>query len=203
MGLPTLCRVTTRRHAEKTESILAAASKLFSERGFHGTRMSDVAAALDMQAGSLYYYFDSKDSVLAALIESRVGAAVEMLGAIAGRGGPTVELIGAAIAGHIRVFHDNADLYSIFLNERLEHIVPEAAEKVDELGRSYEQLWIAIIERGIASGELRNDQDPWLTMKATVGLCNSILFWFRAGGSLTSESVAAAYAKTILEGISA
>lgn len=174
---------------------------MFSERGFANTRMADVAGELGMQAGSLYYYVDSKEALLAAVVEERVGVAVEMLEAILARDEGIVDKIRAGIEGHLVVFDEHADLYRIFLSERLDHVAPELAGTVDQLGRQYEQLWVDLIADGIATRALRADLDPWLTMKAVVGLGNSTLFWYEPGGRLSPEAVADRFTTIILDGV--
>ena len=67
--------MTTKR-ADKQSRILDVATALFSERGYAATRMQDIADGLGMKAGSLYYYFESKEAVLAAIVGERVGLAV-------------------------------------------------------------------------------------------------------------------------------
>ena len=107
------------------------------------------------------------------------------------------------MASHLAVFDRQSDLYKIFVSERLDAIAPELAEAVDELGRAYEQRWVSLIGEGIATGELRSDLDPWLTMKAVVGLCNSTLFWFTSDGRLATADVADAFSGLVVEGLAA
>src|SRR6516225_9335501 len=60
--------------------LLDAAARLFSERGFHATSMRDLARAVGMLSGSIYYHFESKEEMLLAVYEEgvrRVAAAVE------------------------------------------------------------------------------------------------------------------------------
>lgn len=53
----------------KRAAILAAAGRLFAERGFHGTSVSDMARETDLPVGSIYTYFENKEAVLSAVIE--------------------------------------------------------------------------------------------------------------------------------------
>lgn len=192
---------STDKHSAKRSRIVETATELFSSRGYAATRMQDIAGALDMQAGSLYYYFDSKESLLGAIVSERVGVAVDMLERIVSEESDPVTRIRRAIEGHLTVFDQHADLYSIFLSERLEAISPELAEQVDELGRTYESLWVGIITEGLAAGRLRQSLDAWLAMKAIVGMCNSTLFWFSSSGSMTPADVAARFADIVLDGM--
>jgi AcrR family transcriptional regulator len=51
----------------KRSAVLLAGERLFSERGYHGTTMADVAAAAGVAVGTLYRLFPDKPAVLAAL----------------------------------------------------------------------------------------------------------------------------------------
>ncbi len=55
--------VTQGKHA-KREAILVAALRLFSERGFHGTTVPDVAKAANVGAGTVYRNFESKEALV-------------------------------------------------------------------------------------------------------------------------------------------
>ncbi|QCQ94047.1 TetR family transcriptional regulator [Rhodococcus sp. SGAir0479] len=57
-----------RAKSDKRYEILAASSKLFAAKGYTGTSMRDIAAATGMLAGSLYYHFDSKEALAAAMV---------------------------------------------------------------------------------------------------------------------------------------
>jgi AcrR family transcriptional regulator len=190
-----------RKRAAKIERIHDVAASLFAQHGFYGTRMEDIAAGLDLQKGALYYYFDSKEALLASLVETRVGVALDVLTEIAERHEPATERVRAAVAGHLTVFQEHADLYTIFNTERLHSINTETAEKVNALGRDYERVWAEMIGEGIESGEFRPDLDVDVTVKAILGACNTTLTWYRPGGRLSIDEVASRFADLFLEGL--
>lgn len=192
--------VTAKRLA-KRRLITDAAAGLFSARGYHATRMQDIAEELDMQAGSLYYYFPSKEALLTAIVESSVGTAVERLQSMLAQVADPVERLRQGIEEHLAVFEDNADLYSIFNSEKLDVISGDLASQVNELGREYENLWVALIRDGVETGVFLEDLDPWVTMKAIVGMCNATLIWFSATGELTAHELASSFADMVLDGL--
>jgi AcrR family transcriptional regulator len=76
---------------QRREAILAAARSVFAESGFHAATIADVARAASMAYGSVYWYFESKEALFLALMESQeaalrqhIGAAQAVLGAGAG-----------------------------------------------------------------------------------------------------------------------
>lgn len=201
-----MCRAMStvqRKRAARIGRILDAAARQFAARGFHATRMEDIAAELDLQKGALYYYFDSKEALLTKLVEGRVGTAVAALREIVESPTPPLDKVRRAIASHLTVFQEHADLYRIFSTERLSSISVVAAETVDAVGREYEGLWATLVEEGMARRALRRDLDVPLTVKAIVGMCNSTLFWLRPDGRLSTASVAAEFADLVVSGIAA
>jgi len=61
-------RVTMAR-GERRERILASATSLFEENGFHGAGIDDIAAAAGVTGPAIYRHFKNKDAVLVALFE--------------------------------------------------------------------------------------------------------------------------------------
>jgi TetR/AcrR family fatty acid metabolism transcriptional regulator len=62
---------------QKREAILDAAIRVFAEKGFHGSRISDVAKEAGVAEGTIYLYFRNKDDLLLSVFSKRVGAFVE------------------------------------------------------------------------------------------------------------------------------
>ena len=54
------------REQRKTQ-LLEAAQRVFSRQGFHAATVSDVAAEAGVSQGTVYHYFDSKESLLLAV----------------------------------------------------------------------------------------------------------------------------------------
>jgi AcrR family transcriptional regulator len=59
---------------ERRSAILGAAKKVFALKGYHATTIADIARAAQLSYGSIYWYFDSKDALFHALVESEARA---------------------------------------------------------------------------------------------------------------------------------
>jgi AcrR family transcriptional regulator len=59
----------TEKQGRRTD-ILAAAKKVFARKGYHATTIADIAKAAKLSYGSIYWYFDSKDALFHALMET-------------------------------------------------------------------------------------------------------------------------------------
>src|SRR5580692_2635315 len=60
------------RTGDKRERILNAAVRVFAKKGFHATRVSEVAKAAGVADGTIYLYFKSKEQLLVSLFEDRI-----------------------------------------------------------------------------------------------------------------------------------
>lgn len=68
-----------RRSLRTRERILAAAIYVFARKGFHGTRVSDIAEHASMAYGLVYHHFKNKEEILAAIYSERWGQYVTYL----------------------------------------------------------------------------------------------------------------------------
>jgi AcrR family transcriptional regulator len=203
MSTPVPPTRTTRKRLAKTQEIYDTAARLFAERGYHATRIQDIADALDMNKGSLYYYFSGKEELLIQIVEGRVHDALTSVQTIVTSDSPIPQRLQAAVQEHLRLFHADADIFSIFQFEKLNAINQEAAVAVDRLGREYELLWLALVSEGVRAGIFRKDLDPKILVKAIMGMCNQTLIWFNPNGRLDIEAIGTIYATFILDGLKA
>src|SRR5260370_13261986 len=66
----------------KRQRLIAAASRLLHQQGAEKTTLADIAQAADVPVGNVYYYFKTKDDIIAAVIEAHVELAKAALTSI-------------------------------------------------------------------------------------------------------------------------
>lgn len=64
----------------RREQILDAALRLFGQRGYEGTSMSEIAQTLGMSKAGLYHHFRTKDDILHALLDPQFDRVETLLG---------------------------------------------------------------------------------------------------------------------------
>jgi AcrR family transcriptional regulator len=103
--------------AARRADVLAAARRLFAERGFHATSTRDLAEAADINDALLYRYFPGKDAILAALVDEAVAAFQALPAARPAPGLPVADLL--ELIGHAFVATATAqlDLLTILISE--------------------------------------------------------------------------------------
>lgn len=102
------------RPRDRREHILAAASAAFSEHGFHGTRLAEIATAAGVSAPALYRHFDNKSDLLAAVTRAMAARTQAALAAIPPQpGDPQAELAALvdAFTDNVLTHRHSSDLY--------------------------------------------------------------------------------------------
>ncbi|MBN2509452.1 MAG: TetR/AcrR family transcriptional regulator, partial [Spirochaetales bacterium] len=69
---------------ERKEEIISAAQMLFIEKGFVQTKVSDIVKAVCVSQGVFYYYFDSKEEIIDAIVDRYIRQLIESTADIVG-----------------------------------------------------------------------------------------------------------------------
>lgn len=159
-----------RRAGARPEEILEAALAEFTERGFDAARMEDIAKRAGISKGAVYLYFESKDALLRAMIEAKIGplaAQAEMI-ARAGAADPAGALKTLAAAASMRLRDPQivaVPRLVIGLSARFPEIADFYRTQVVERARAALE---SLIAAGIAKGVFR-DVDPRAAARAFIG----------------------------------
>lgn len=150
-------RITKEPEVRKSE-ILAAAKTLFDALGVEKTSMDQIARQAQVTKGLVYYYFDSKDSLVSAVVESLVEETEEQLHEILGDG--NLDFMGklSRILGfYFVVIRQNATLMS------LSNTNPGVFELVkNRLVESAIQLTAGWFHQGVEEGVLHIDYPEYV-----------------------------------------
>ncbi|WP_082974445.1 TetR/AcrR family transcriptional regulator [Mycobacterium sp. E1715] len=171
-GQPGAPDVPNRRSQLKSDrrlQLLAAAERLFAERGFLAVRLEDIGAAAGVSGPAIYRHFPNKESLLVELL---VGISARLLAGARGvraRSSDAATALDGLIDFHLDFAFGEPDLIRI-QDRDLAHL-PEAAEKqVRKAQRQYVEVWVGVLR------ELDPDlaeADARLAAHAVFGLLNS------------------------------
>jgi AcrR family transcriptional regulator len=142
------------------ETILAAASKLIAERGYHAVRVVDIAEAAGTSTGTVHYHFAAKEDVLTEALTYFVRRALE-------RQSRELRAIDDARERLLHLFEMQLPLegqvreeWSTWLQYWAEALVrPELRPMHEELYARWRETIVRIVERGRRQGVFR-DVDP-------------------------------------------
>lgn len=181
------------------QDILKAAARIFRERGYHGTSVQDIADAVGLKKGSLYYHITSKEDLLVQIVASAIDWLVAGFEAIYAQPLSPGEKLSRAIAQHVEAITERRDEVAVFLQER-NAIPAEHAVRYQAQRDRYDILFRQVIEEGIASGEFRA-VDPRLATLAILGMLIWVKEWYRPDGRYTPEEIAAQFTQYVVDGL--
>jgi AcrR family transcriptional regulator len=178
--------------------ILKSAASLFRRLGYHGATVEQIAAALDMQKGNLYYYFRSKEDILFACHQYSLDQLLSLLHGIEQSGelpdGKLRRLIEAFVHIILNELHGTA----LFLT--LEALTPEHRAQVVARRDAFDCGMRRIIQAGVDTG-LFGPVNVKLMSFAILGAVNWIPRWYREDGPCTPQEIADRFADFILSGL--
>lgn len=166
-------------HESGRDRITDAAAELFLHRGYAQTTLRDIAAAAGIKAGSIYYHFDSKESLLLDVLQRGISAMEDAFRTAAnetqGCGGD--ERIRAHVRGHLSALFDHGPYTTNHVSAF--HIAPESvrAEVIPDRDR-YERMWTELLTELQDGGEIAPDIPIGLSRLALFGAMNFAVEWF-------------------------
>ncbi len=165
--------------------VLAAAARLFAQRGYAATSMRDIAQAASMLPGSLYYHFAAKEDLLVAVYEAGVREIVAAVRAAAAREREPWARLEAACVAHLETVLKRADTAQVLIRVLPEQ-VPAAAAQLKRLRAEYEAVFRELVEAlPLAPGGDRRTLRLML-----LGALNWTRFWYREDGPDSPRSIA-------------
>jgi AcrR family transcriptional regulator len=182
----------------RKENVLEAALGLFSQKGYHGTTVRDIAQESGMLSGSLYAHVASKEEILFELVMRAADQFTEALNPIADGPGTASEKLRLAMVAHIRVVAGSLEAATVFLHE-WKALSPERGALILERRRQVDQLFARIIAEGISSGEFR-DLNPRFARLLVLSACNWLYAWYDPEGPLQPEEIAEQFSHLLLRG---
>jgi AcrR family transcriptional regulator len=195
--------MTASKPSTRKEEILQVATRLFRARGYHGTRMDDVADAAGLNKATVYHYYDSKATILYDLYIKAANEIEAVVRTVEEDASPVAELMGYVHQTFELIVSDmaQASVYfqeSPFLDQWL------SAEQVAEI-RAREVVFDrhvrGIFKRGIDSGVFL-DFDVNLLTVGFIGMTSWFYRWYDVSSSrYAPEDVAWEFGRIFLSGI--
>jgi AcrR family transcriptional regulator len=183
--------------SERRTELTRAAARLFAEKGYHGTSVGDLAAALGVQKGSLYSHIESKADLLWEVAREGAAAFHAALDTVPEEG-PALERIRAALRAHLRVVAEQLDVATVFVRE-WRYLEGERRDAFVAERRRYEERFRALFRDGREHGELRTDLDDGTAALLALSAANWAYTWLRP--ETDTDELADRFTGLLLEGM--
>ena len=177
----------TDRGRRTRDALILAARDVFEERGYAATRMSDIAVAAGVSHGTVYTWFATKESVLAAVVESLASDISESLRVPEGT--DPVKRIDVANRSYLDTYLAHSKLLSVI--EQAAAVDDSFRDILSGLRQAHVQRVAVAITHLQKTGVTPTDLDPQLTAAALCAMVEGFArHWMR--GDMDEERAAAA-----------
>ena len=160
------------RQADRRRQILEAAVKVFAQKGFHASRVGDIAEEAGIAYGLVYHYFESKEDLLETIFRTTWTEMLARVHEVEQAKVPAAEAVRQVTALILRTWRRDPDLVRVLVREvtRNQHVQRE----VEEITSAMEALE-RIVRKGQESGEFRSDLDARLAAAIFYGALEEVL----------------------------
>jgi AcrR family transcriptional regulator len=156
---------------DKKEHILQVAEALFSENGFEGTSIRDIATAADVNVAMISYYFGSKEKLFGEMVQNRTAYMREMIGQLQKTETDPWKKVDAIIDLYSEKILHNTSFHKILYREMSMDQRSELNAIICEILSHNHIEFAKIIEDGIAKKVFRKVDVP-LTIGSIMGTIN-------------------------------
>jgi AcrR family transcriptional regulator len=193
---------TTCGRKGRREDIVRIATQLFATRGFHGTRVSDLADGVGLNKATLYYYYPSKALLLYEIY--RRAASATLAAVEPGTDRSPKDALHECISNLMRIVAADADAAAVYAQEGPyigEWFTAEQLSEVRRVETVVCERIRDIIERGVAVGEFHSC-DSHLLASGYLGLTLDSHRWLQLGSRESADRIANEISRTLLRGLS-
>jgi AcrR family transcriptional regulator len=187
-----------RKRLKRVNEILRVAAEVVAERGYQNASLEEVGERLDLAKASLYYYFDSKQALVSACLDTAAAEVERRLEAIVEEGGtPTETLRRLIIEQQVFTTQDRPELSRLFLR----HLEwpPPLLDKIHDWLVRHDRIWKDVIEAGMQSGEFTPGVDTAIVRHCIHGALDFVPFWYHPDGKYAPEELFGHVADTVLQ----
>lgn len=190
----------TARGDDRQAQLLGIACRLFSERGFNGTSLRDIAEEAKVTKAALYYHFPNKESLFAKIVLESLEALVNQVKEACLEAKTPEAKVRAFMLTTAENYQHNREAWTASSNAFRTHGDSPSKAKAVALRDQYEKLLRGFIREGIESGHFRQ-VDPAMAGRVLLASVNSMSRWHNLKGKLTPPLVVDQFVDIVLHGL--
>ena len=170
-------------------AVLAAAVRLFNERGYEATSMDDVAKRLGITKSSLYHHVPGKQELLRFAVDQALDGLDEAMDEVQGLTAPALDRLEALIRRSVLVLAERLEYVTLLLRVRGNTAVEQQALL---RRRIFDAKVTELVRQAQAEGAIRPDVDAATAARLLFGMVNSLIEWYspqRGGATELADTV--------------
>jgi AcrR family transcriptional regulator len=181
---------------DKRTLLLDAAVRVFAKRGYHGSRVGDIAEEAGVAHGLLYHYFSSKEEVLGTVFSENWGELLARFRTVEEADEPAAQKLDGLAKILLRTWRNDPDLVTVMVREvaRSAHLQAQVLEVREAFA-----ILQRVIEQGQREGSFRADVDSRFASWIVYGGLEEVLTGWVLGGLPDREEDVSTAERTAIE----
>jgi TetR/AcrR family fatty acid metabolism transcriptional regulator len=175
-----LDRKERHRLLRKTD-IIRAAEHVFALKGFHRATIQDIARQAQYATGTVYLYFEDKDSLYFSIFEEKIKGLLHILRLNTAQAKGALGKLEVSIYESLRFFEKNQDFFRIFVQEESRWSIKSKFAK-STIAQKRKYFFIELIKQAQSEGAIRNDVEVRQISDILESILISFVFsWWQEG----------------------
>jgi TetR/AcrR family transcriptional regulator len=187
-------------HDLKRRAILDRSARLFAQRGYARTSMSEIALACGSSKALLYHYYENKEQLLHDLLKAHFVKLEESVQAADDATAPPAERLRLLVAALLAAYEGADALHKVQINE-LTSLPLERQQELKSHARGLVELFASVL-RDISPALAKDDRLLKPVTMSLFGMINWSYLWFRPDGPLSRAEYANLVTQMTVDGIS-
>ena len=171
---------------------------LFEHGGYDATSVADLTAALGLTKSALYHHFDSKSAILDVAVSDALDGLERVVDEAEAQHPLASDRLRAIIRGAVRVLTEKLASVTLLLRVRGNSDVETRALS---RRRDFDQRVTAIVAAAQREGMIRADVDAAVATRLIFGMINSVVEWYRPGGTVDPDELGEDILRVSLDGL--
>jgi len=177
----------------RRDALLRVCARLFRDQGFDGTTIRDIAAAAGMHSGSPFYHFKTKQDMLVAVMEEGLAEGLRRTQAVMALALPAEQKLERLIRAQLGTILERGNDFIPVLLYEWRSLTPANRRRIIALKDRFDALWQRLVDDLARAGRVPGD--PGLARLLLLGAVNWSGQWYRRGGRLSLDQIAAGAAR--------
>ncbi|MBT2248195.1 TetR family transcriptional regulator [Arthrobacter sp. BHU FT2] len=179
------------------EAVIGAALRVFSESGYHGASMRNIAAAAAITLGSIYHHYPGKQEILQAVMLATMEDAINYTREAIDNAGPDAKSRLAELVRAWVRFHTQRQVEARVSASELHFVEGPGRSAIVALRDQQERMFSEVVRDGVAEGTFYTPH-PKEAVRAIINMGTSVALWYRKDGDKSPEELADVYAELAL-----
>ena len=187
-SVPVLLNRKERHRLLRKSDIIRAAEHIFALKGFHKATIQDIARQAQYATGTVYLYFEDKNSLYFSIVEEKIKGLLHILRLNTSQAKGPREKLEVFVYESLRFFEKNQDFFRIFVQEENRWLVRSRLAK-SAIAQKQKDFSIELVKEAQAAGLVRSDTDARQICEILESIIVSFIFSWWLGGSQQAKDL--------------